>query len=167
MSTYKVILNRRSIRKFKDEKISKEDQEKIVRAGMYAPSARNTRAWKFVVINDKELLVQLSEIHPYGKMLSQAAFAILVCGDNKLEDTEEYLAINGAAATQNMLLAAHYMEIGSVWLGVYPREKRMKGIAELLNLQDNFIPISLTAFGKADEEKEFPQRFEEEKLEWK
>lgn len=166
MSTFKTILDRRSIRKYTDEKISKEDQLKIVKAGMYAPSARNTRAWKFIVINDKEKLNQLAEAHPYGGMLKNAAFAILVCGDIKLEETKEYLAINCAAATQNMLLAAKYMDIGSVWLGVFPREKRMQDISNLLNLDKTFIPISLVSFGKATETKEFPQRFEENKIEF-
>lgn len=126
---------------------------------MYAPTARNTQSWQFIVIENKDILKKLSEIHPYGKMLIQSPLAILVVGDKILEKDEKYLAINGAAATQNLLLAAHALKIGSVWLGIYPKQERIIAISDFFKLPSEIIPISLVAFGYADETIPFPKRF--------
>jgi nitroreductase len=164
MDAFKNIISRRSIRKFTSQPVDEKTCDKLLEAAMYAPSARNTQSWNFVVINDRCLLDRLSEIHPYAQMLRQAPLAILLCGDKSLESIEGYLCVNCAAATQNILLAAHYFGLGSVWLGVYPREERMKDICSLLNLPDDTMPVSLIAIGWPDEKKTHPQRYFNEKI---
>ncbi len=74
---------------------------------MYAPSARNEQPWHFLVINERDMLKRIMEIHPYASMLSSASHAILVCGDEELELSKGYWSVDCAAATQNILLAAH------------------------------------------------------------
>jgi len=164
MDFFKTIITRRSIRKFTTEPIKTEIIEKLLEAAMYAPSARNTQAWVFDIINERSLLDELSVVHPYAKMLKQAPLAILVCGDKKLEENEAYLSINCAAATQNILLAAHSFGLGSVWLGVYPREERIKDISTLMKLPADIFPVSLVAIGMPDEISPHPQRFYKEKI---
>jgi len=164
MDAFENIISRRSIRKFTSQSIDEKICDKLLEAAMYAPSARNTQAWSFVVVNERRLLDRLSEIHPYSQMLRQAPLAILVCGNKSLESNEGYLCVNCAAATQNILLAAHHFGLGSVWLGVYPREERMKGICSLLNLPEDTLPVSLIAIGWPDEKKAHPQRFSKEKI---
>ncbi|HOI32944.1 MAG: nitroreductase family protein [Bacteroidales bacterium] len=143
----KIIFKRRSIRKFKDDALPDEAISQLLKAAMAAPSANNIKAWHFVVINKRELLDQLSEIHPYGKMLNQAAAAILVCGDTAKQSVTGYLHMDCAAATQNILLEATSLEIGSVWLGIYPREQRMTEISDFLNIPNHILPVSLVALG--------------------
>lgn len=167
MNTIEAILNRRSIRKYTDKPVDKETTMQLLKAGMYAPTARNSHAWQFVVIQNREILDHLSQLHPYGKMLNQAPLAILVCGDRNTDKEEGYLAINCAAATQNILLAAHELGLGSVWLGVYPRTDRMKDISEFLELPDFLMPVSLISIGYPAEQRPFPERFEIEKIIWK
>lgn len=164
MDILNTIITRRSIRKFKKLPIPEEIIEKILTAAMYAPSARNTQAWDFIVINKRTLLDELSDIHPYAKMLKQAPLAILVCGDKNLEENDAYLSINCSAATQNILLATHSFGLGSVWLGVYPREERIKPIKSLLKLTEKCLPISLIAIGWPDEKILQPERFVKEKI---
>ncbi|HOY32933.1 MAG TPA: nitroreductase family protein [Bacteroidales bacterium] len=164
MEAFENIITRRSIRKFSGEPVDEQLTDKLLRAAMYAPSARNTLAWNFVVINNRGLLDTLSEIHPYAKMLRQAPLAILVCGDKDLEKDEAYLSINCAAATQNILLAAHSCGLGSVWLGVYPRWERMESIGNLLKLPEDNIPVSLIAIGWPDEKPSQPERFFRNKI---
>ncbi len=159
-----IILNRRSIRKFKAEIVSDETVNILLKAAMYAPTARNTQSWKFIVINSRKILDKLAEIHPYGKMLKEAPLAIIVVGDKTLESNESYLAINCAAATQNILLAAHSKQLGSVWLGVYPRVERMTAISDLFKLPADIIPMSMIAIGNPNEEVPFPERFFTEKI---
>ena len=167
MNTIEAILNRRSIRKYTDKPVNKDVILQLIKAGMYAPTARNSRAWQFVVIQNREMLVHLSQLHPYGKMLQEAACGILVCGDRNIDKEEGYLTINCAAATQNIMLAAHELGLGSVWLGVYPRTDRMKDISEFLELSDHLMPVSLISLGFPAEQRPFPERFELEKIIWK
>ena len=158
MEVFDAILYRRSIRKYSDINISKEICEKLLEAAMYAPSAKNLRPWHFVVIKSKEKLVELSKAHPYGSMLKSAKLAILVCGDIEIEKMEDYIVQDCSAATQNILLAAHSMGLGAVWLGVHPREQRIKSISEVLELPQNIIPVSLISIGYPAEEKQKPKR---------
>lgn len=167
MNTIEAIFSRRSIRKYKDKPVEKEMILKLLEAGMYAPTARNTRAWHFVVIENRGMLDHLALLHPYAKMLHEAPLAILACGDRRLEKEEGYLAINCAAATQNILLAAHESGLGSVWLGVYPRSERMNQLAGYLRLPEYLMPVALIAIGWPNENRPYPERFEKEKISWK
>ena len=165
MNTIECIKSRRSIRKYVENKpVSKEQIEIIIESAMYAPTARNLRPWHFIIIDDRELLIKLSEVHPHGKMMAKATLGILVCGDVDIEPSKEYNAINCSAATQNILLAIHELGLGAVWLGVFPREERMKGISETLKLPEKAIPISLISIGHPDEFVETPQRVEKDKI---
>jgi len=164
METFDAIFNRRSIRKYESKIVEDEKVQKLLKAAMYAPSANDKQAWQFIVINDRNILDSITKIHPYAMMLKQAPLAILICGDENLEETEAYLNTNCSAATQNLLLAAHSLNLGSVWLGIYPREARVKGLSELFNLPENIIPISLVAIGYPAEQKALPERFKKERV---
>ena len=59
-----------------------------------------------------------------------------------------------SAATQNILLAARALGLGSCWIGVYPREERMKNLREMLGLPENVIPFSIVSIGYTDEKQE-------------
>ena len=76
------IYNRKSVRSFiKDRPVSDEDVQALIKAGMSAPSGKDTRPWEFVIINDRAILDKMAEELPTAKMLSQAPMAIVVCGD--------------------------------------------------------------------------------------
>ena len=164
METYKTILTRRSIRKFTGAPIEINILERLLNAGMYAPSARNTQSWHFILITDKEIMNKIPEVHPHAKMCYEAAAVIVVCGDLDIEPSAEYNAINCSAATENILLAAHELGIGSVWLGVYPRPDRVEGATKLLDLPSNIVPVSMIALGYPGEAKEMPDRFLKERI---
>ena len=164
MKTIEAILTRRSIRKYTDKPISEDLINLLLKAAMYAPSARDCQPWHFVVISDRGRLDKLAEIHQYGKMLKQASLAILIAGDKNLEPMEGYINQGCAVATQNILLAAHANGLGAVWLGVYPRQERMTGIANFLELPANIIPISLVSIGYPNEVRPQPERFKPERI---
>jgi nitroreductase len=92
-------------------------------------------------------------------MLSDASIGILICIEKVLEKHPPMAVQDCSAATQNILLAVHEQGYGAVWLGVYPREQRMKGLKNLLNIPDGIIPFSLIGIGKPDEQKEVEDRF--------
>ena len=164
MNTIEAILTRRSIRKYISKPVPDAIVNQLLQAAMFAPSARNYRPWQFVVVNSRQSLNKLTDIHPYAGMLRQASLAILVCGDRRLEQEDGYLAVNCAASIQNILLAAHELGLGSVWLGIYPREDRMTEMKKHFGLPDHILPVGLVAIGYADEQKPVPERFEPQKV---
>ncbi|MDR1323536.1 MAG: nitroreductase family protein, partial [Candidatus Margulisbacteria bacterium] len=101
------IFQRISVRKFTEQKITKEQIQQILKAAMQAPSAYNQQPWEFLVIEDKAVLQKFTEIHPYAKsLLSGAAIGIFVlCAKDRLQ-LPEMAAQDLSAATQNILLEA-------------------------------------------------------------
>lgn len=158
------ILNRKSIRKYKDAKIRQEQVEELLRAGMQAPSAGNEQPWEFIVLRNKEVMKKITEIHPYSKMLLNADVAIVVCGDESKEIFEGFWVQDCSAATENILLAAEEKGLGAVWLGVYPLQDRVDGIKKILDLPDSVIPLSIIPIGYPAEEKEAADRFNKERI---
>jgi len=164
MKTLEAIYTRRSVRKYKPGAVSRQHLEEIIKAGMYAPSARNKQPWHFVLVDQTARLEELSEAHPYGKMIADAGAAILVCGDTIIEETESFLIQGCSAATQNILLAAHDLGYGTVWLGMHPREERLAAIRKLFHIPDHIVAVSLIVVGLPDESKEMPDRFLKERI---
>jgi len=110
------ILDRRSIRRFSDQKIDREQILTLLTAAMYAPSAVNMQPWHFVVIDDPTMMETIMEIHPYARMLQTASHAVVVCGDEQLQHGDGYWVVDCGAATQNLLLAEHALG--------YPEEQK-------------------------------------------
>ena len=160
----KEIQIRRSVRKYGDTHIPDDKLESLLRAAMQAPSARNCQPWEFVVITQRALLNEIPEFHPYSKMVANAGAAILVCGNTKLQSEPGYIVQDCSAAVQNLLLEAVHQNLGAVWLGVYPREERMKGMIELFDLPDHIIPVALISIGVPAEVPEPEDRFRKEKI---
>jgi len=164
MDALKNIFTRRSIRKYTQKPITEEIIKDLIDAGMHAPSARNHQPWHFVVIDNRAILDQLSEVPPHAKMLKQAPLAILICGDKNIQEEEGYIIQDCSAATQNVMLAAHARGLGTVWLGIYPRGERMLKVSELLEIPDHVLPVSLISIGYPDEQKETPDRYKDERV---
>lgn len=109
-----VIRKRRTIRKFTDKNVSEEQVETLLEMAMCAPNRLNRQPWRFVIIRDKELQKQLADllrIHPY---LETAPVVIAVCG---LPEASPTWLMDVSAATENILLAATAMGLGTAWLG--------------------------------------------------
>jgi nitroreductase len=164
METLKAILTRRSIRKYSEKNIPEEYYEILLRAAMHAPSARNRQPWHFIIISDHQILNKLAEVSPSWKMLKEAANAIVVCGDLELEELESFIIQDCSAATQNILLAAHELGLGTVWLGVHPREERLRPLIEILQIPGHILPVSMVSIGKPDEYREQPDRYNIERI---
>src|SRR5512142_911151 len=107
MDALEAILTRRSVRRYTPEPIAEELLHELLDAAMHAPSAGNEQPWHFVVVTDRETLAAIPRFHPYAVMLRQAPAAIVVCGDPTLEKYHGYWVQDCAAATENLLLAAH------------------------------------------------------------
>lgn len=146
------IFSRRSIRSYTAQPVGEEQVAILLKAAMAAPSASNLKPWHFVVLKKRETLDSLAEVHPYGKMLFQAPLGIAVCGDSAI--SAQYWVQDCSAATENLLLAATALGLGSVWLGVYPGEERVKAVRDVLGLPEMIIPLNLIPIGYPAELKE-------------
>ena len=148
---FETIASRTSIRKFDPSKpVSDADIEKILKAGMCAPSAMDRRPWEFIVVKDKAKLAALGSRLPYSRCGNGAYVAIVVCGnlDNGLPGRgKEYWIHDCSAATMNILLAAKGLGLGAVWTGVYPGEDRVAVVREVLSIPEGYAPLNVIPLG--------------------
>ena len=148
--TLKTIFARKSVRAYKQEPVSKDRLELLVRAGMAAPTAVDKRPWEFIVVTDRAVLKQLADALPYAKMAERAAAVILVAGNVKKQwgGTEsDYWIMDCSAATQNILLAAESMGLGAVWTAVYPEEDRVRAVRRILGIPSHIVPLNAIPLG--------------------
>ena len=157
------IMTRTSIRAFTDQPVDEATIEKILRAGMAAPTAVNKQPWAFVVVNDRKQMERLREVHPFAQMLKSAQLAIIVCGDMERAlpgPTQSYWIQDASAATENILLAAHGLGLGAVWCGVYPNQDVLPKVKEVLEMPSNIIPLNIIPIG-------YPAQAPQPKDKWK
>ena len=145
-----VIMTRASVRSYTDQPVEKDKVEKMLKAAMAAPTARNQQPWAFIVVDSREILDELAETLPHAKMAAQAPLAIVACGDltKSLSGVaQEYWVQDVSAAIENLLLAAHAMELGAVWTGVYPIPERVNDVVQVLSLPEHIIPLAVIPIG--------------------
>ena len=148
--TLKTIMNRKSVRAYKEGAIPKEQLETIVKAGMAAPTAVDKRPWEFVVVTDKALLKKLSDVLPYAKMAEKAAAAILVAGDLDKQHggrDSDYWVMDCSAAIENILLAVESLGLGAVWTAIYPNKDRIDPVRALIKMPSQVVPLALIPIG--------------------
>lgn len=141
----KAIIDRRSIRKYTKDNISNEYIESILEAGRWAPSGLNNQPWSFAVVHTPETLTALSALTEYSRILKGCNACICVFynlpeGYNRDKDV-----MSIGACIQNMLLAAHSLGIGSVWLGEILNRKN--DARALLDVDENHELMAVIALG--------------------
>ena len=166
-----LLLNRRSIRKYKEEAIAKDVLNQILSAGLLAPSGRNRKPWEFVVVEDRETLKMLAKAREHGAgMLEGAAAAIVVFADPELTDvwTED-----ASIAMTVMHLMAAELGVGSCWIQGRLRNAE-EGVTteayikDLLHVPETYKLEAILSLGMPGEEKE-PHTIGElptEKIHW-
>ncbi|MCJ7688986.1 MAG: nitroreductase family protein [Clostridiaceae bacterium] len=162
--TLKNIRNRRSTRAFLPEQLVDKDMQKIIEAGIYAPSATNKQPWHFTVIQSKDMIDRLSiafkgiarkSDNEYVRRFADnekfhvfynAPTVVLVSGDKK----NDLASVDCAAAVENMLIAAESLEIGSCWIGLIAyllNSEEGANFVKELGIPDGFKQIHATCLG--------------------
>lgn len=144
--TIKTIKTRRSIRSYEAKPISNEILEELINCARLAPSGRNVQPWEFVVITEKNMLDKISRIAEYGAFIKDAGACILVI----CEDTKYYLE-DGSAATENILLAAKSLGIGTCWVAG-DKKPYCSDILKLVNAPPGHKLVSIISLGYSSEE---------------
>jgi len=158
-----LLLERKSIRNFTDKPIEKELIDKMLKAAMQAPSAHNQQPWEFIVVDDRELLDELSHASPGAWMLKTVNVAIVPL-ILPTELSPHFSMQDLSAATENILLEATNLGIGSVWIGVYPLKERVSHIEKVLNIKGDIHPFSMIALGYEEGNREIKLRYNESRV---
>jgi nitroreductase len=147
MEAIEAINTRRSIRTFLDQEVPADVIGKILDAGLRAPSAGNCQPWRFIVVTDRAKM-KLFDPQFHQPCVENAPAIIVVCTNphdtwERYDEQADYHKLDAAAATENMLLAAHAMGLGAVWVGAFsPRDTR-----KALNIPAHWQVITLIPLG--------------------
>ncbi len=161
-----IIRSRRSIRRYIPDEVKNEDIEGMLEAAMYAPSAGNQRPWEFIVVRNEAMREIMSKTGPDSFHAAKAPVVILVCGDSLHETHKNYWPVDCSAATENILLEATARNLGSVWLGVYPRQERMEYLSHLFQLPEHIHPFAMVCIGYANEKPPARGFYDPSKVSW-
>jgi len=163
------IHNRKSVRTFTGEPVTKSCLLVLLKAAMAAPSARNRQPLAFVAVTERKILDAMGEGLPFTKMLFKAGAAILVCGDTTIDLEQGATDLwyqDAAASTENILLAAEAMGLGAVWSALYPYPERENHVRKILNLPAPVIPFSIIPIGHPGGNEQPKDKFRAEKVHW-
>jgi nitroreductase len=161
-----VIHSRKSVRKYLDKPVTKEQLEILLRAGMASPSAVDKRPWAFVAITDRAVLDTLWYASSNSKMLRQAKAAIVVCGDTRKSLKSDVWVQDCSAASENILLAAEAIGLGAVWCGIYLNDRPTAYVKKVLNLPKEVIPLNIISIGYPTGEEKPKNKWDPTNIHW-
>jgi nitroreductase len=136
--TIATIRARRSVRQYRRQPVPREQLETIVDCGRLAPTSNNRQTWEFVVVTETDMLRRIAELATYGKFIADAAACIVVCGD----PGNRSVYLDGAAATENMLLAIHSLGLASCWVQAFEKDYAAP-IMSLLGIPEWLVLVSM------------------------
>ena len=142
MKFKEVIKKRRSIRKYKDTPVPKEQILEILEAARIAPSASHRQPWHFIVVEDKETIQKLA------KSEWAATAPVMIVGLADQAASPVWCINDLGVAFEHIVLAATDLGLGTCWMGQSNREDLVKS---LLDVPDNFKVVALTTLGVPDE----------------
>ena len=150
------LFTRVSVRDFIPGKVEKDKVDRILEAAMNAPSA---------VVDDPDYIRELSKVTPYAGPVGKAPLAIVVLGNRDLMTAPQFWEQDLGACTENLMLSATSLGLGSVWIGVAPVRERMNAISDIFDLTENLMPFCIVAVGYPKEKpKPHEGRFKPEKI---
>lgn len=141
MNVFDAVRSKRAVRKFSEQPISDDDLLKILHAGRWSGSSKNTQPWHFIVLRERERLAALSECGLYAGHLAGANVGVALVTRDWRERWP--IAFDLGRATQNMMLVAHELGIGSVIANIYEIERANA----LLELPSDLMCYAAISFG--------------------
>ena len=145
MDAIEALKTRRSIRAYTERAVAREVIEDLVDCGRLAATGRNVQPWEFIVITEAATRNRLAQLAPNGPFIAVAPVCIaVVCRE------ETYYIEDGAAATQNILLAAHAHGLGACWVAG-DKKPYADEVRRILGAPDGYKLLSLIPIGYTQE----------------
>lgn len=157
------IFERTSVRQYLDKPVEGEKIERLLRAGMQAPSAMNQKPWEFYVVTNKEIKAKLGHVTPFARPCLNAPLVIVPMMKTKVH-LSMFRIEDISASVENILLEATELGLGAVWMGVAPLKERMKMIEDILGNPEGLEAFCLVAIGYPSSEHEQVSRFDETRV---
>ena len=146
MELLDIIKGRRSVRRFKDKEIPKEDLLKILEAGIWAPSGSNIQPWEFILVIGDDTIEKIKLVSP-GLFGDPAALIVLCINKKRAERGgragENTALMDVSMAAQNMMLMAYSLGIGSCPIVSFNKV----ALRELLSIPEDVEPVLMISFG--------------------
>ena len=160
------VFARRSIRAYQPQDVGESLVQDLLEAAMAAPSAVAKDPWHFVILRNRNLLAKVAQGLPNGTMLANAPVGIVVCGDRQRAHDGQlsYLLQDCSAAIENILIAAHALGLGAVWLGGYPNMEIVNGLKDLFQVPDPFNSLGIISLGYPAETKPPRENYEKARV---
>lgn len=162
MDAIKCMETRRSIRKYLNIPVEWDKVSTILNCGRLAPSAGNLQNWKFIVVNNKDIIGALSHACVQQLWITTAPIVIVIVAEPEkgrryygARGERLYTVQNCAAAAQNMLNAAHELGLGACWVGAFDEEM----VRKALGMPEEIRPQIILTLGYADEKVPKPRKF--------
>ncbi len=156
-----LIKKRRSIRKYTDDPVSEDQIRAMLEAAMAAPSGNNKQPWEFIVVQDEALRQALADTHPWANMCAGAPVVFVICGH---EQASKHWIADTSAATENLLLEAAALDLGTVWIGIYPTVEYEETVREALDIPADVRVLCLVACGHPAETKPPHTKYDPDKV---
>jgi len=152
-----LLRQRRSIRKYTEQKIEPGKLEILKEAVLRSPSSKNINPWEFIFVDDAELIQQLKSSKPHGvSPLLTAPLAVVICAD---ETKNDVWVEDCSIASILLQLTAQSIGLGSCWVQIRNRMhsetvSAEKYIQQLLNIPEKFRVLSIVAIGYPQQQRE-------------
>lgn len=153
-----LIKKRRSVRSYTPEPVSDDDIRALLEAAMAAPSANNVRPWEIIVVRDSELRQRICGVHPWAHMCGSAPVVFVVLGDPA---RSVHWVEDCSALTENLLLAAVGLNLGGVWVAIYPETQSEQVMRRSLNIPAGRRVLCMVPIGHPAESKPAHTKFDE------
>ena len=152
-----LLRQRRSIRKYKSQKVETEKLDILKEAVLRSPSSKNINPWEFIFVDDLELIVRLKNCKPHGTTpLASAPLVVVICADETLND----VWIEDCSIASILLqLTAQSIGLGSCWVQIRKRIhsdeiSAEKYIQDLLHIPEKFRVLSIVTIGYPEKMRE-------------
>jgi len=170
VETLEAIKSRRSIRKYKTTPVDDKTLELVLEAARWAPSWANTQCSRFIVVRDtktkSELANTLSKSNPALDAVRNAPAVVVACaemgkagyikGELVSDKGDWWYMFDVALAMQNLVLAAHSLGLGTVYIGWFDAKK----VASILEVPEGYCVVTMTPLGYPDQQPNLKSRKE-------
>lgn len=153
MDAKKCILTRRSIRKYKARDVSEKKIKKMIEYAIHAPSSCNTQHWEFIIVREKKMKKELSNVHRFCSFIKDAPVVIVICSDTSKSQYSPSGLVSVAAAVENLLLGIHNEGLGACWVYVKDDDEPgiEKNVQRYLGIPKSVDVLCMVSVGYPDE----------------